>query len=189
MQKNDMNLFDRYNDLHKERSNKLSLGRIYIAILIAVFLILGALTIQFMLTESGLKSDVNTLNAYNESTEVKTKMDEIAVLKENMKALDDILVETKSINTVFDSAIRIDSFTMDVLHDALPSTVGFDSVGYTAGIVSVELHATRASDISNYILRLENQFYFKSITTTGYIYDGTAGKYYATVRCVMKGGN
>jgi Tfp pilus assembly protein PilN len=189
MHKNDMNLYERYNDLHKERSNKFSLGRIYIAILIAVFLILGALTVQFMITEANLKSDVNILNQYITSPDITKKMAEIATLKENLKALDDILLETKSINTVFDSAIRIDSFTMDVLHDSLPTNVGFDSVSYSAGTISVDLHGARASDISNYILRLENQFYFKSITSTGYLYDSTAGKYYATIRCVMKGGN
>lgn len=189
MQKNDMNLYDRYTDLHKERSNKFSLGRIYIAILIGVFLILGALTIQFMITESTLKSDVKTLNEYNNSSEVTKKMAEIATLKENLKALDEILLETKSINTVFETAIRIDSFTMAVLKDALPKNVVFDSVNYSAGIVSVDLHGYRASDISNYILRLESEYYFKSITSSGYIFDTTAGKYYATVLCVMKGGN
>jgi Tfp pilus assembly protein PilO len=189
MQKNDMNLYDRYNDLHKERSNKFSLGRIYIAILIAVFLILGALTIQFMITESTLKSKVKNLNEYNESAEVATKMAEVATLKENLKALDEILLETKSINTVFASAVRINSFTMDILRDSLPRNVGFDSVSYSSGIVSVDIHGTRASDISNYILRLESLYYFKSITTSGYIFDTASGKYYATVRCVMKGGN
>jgi hypothetical protein len=189
MQKNDMNLLERYNDLHKERSNQFSLGRIYIIILAAIFLIMGALSIQLWLTESGLKSDVATLSEYNNNPQIKTKMAEIATLKENIKSLDQILVEAKSINTVFSSAVRFDSFTMNVLSSSLLPGTGFNVISYKSGIISVDFYGTRASDVSNYALRLKNQYYFKSVVNSGYNYDQGANKYFATILCIMKGGN
>jgi Tfp pilus assembly protein PilN len=189
MQKNDMNLLERYNEIHKERSNEFSAARIYLAILLVVFLVLGAFTIQFWISETGLKGDVAALKEYNESPSVKAKMAEVATLKENIKFLDQLLTETKSINTVFDSAIRFDTPTLTVLFASLPKTAGVDSVSYSAGAVSIDIHATRPSDFSNYALRLKNEYYFKSVTYSTYTYDSTSKLYYATIRCVMKGGN
>jgi hypothetical protein len=189
MQKNDMNLLERYNELHKQRSNQFSLGRIYIIILAAVFLIMGALSLQLWLTESGLKGDVSTLSEYNNNPQIKAKMAEIATLKENIKSLDQILVETKSINTVFSSAVRFDSFTMNVLASSLLPGTGFNVVSYKYGVISIEFYGGRASDVSNYALRLKNQYYFKSVTNSGYSYDPTSNRYSATILCIMKGGN
>lgn len=189
MKKNDMNLLERYQEIHKERTNRFSASRIYIVILVGTLLILSALTVQFWLTENGLKSDITTLRQYNESAQVKTKMAEIAVLKENVKSLDTMLAEVKSINAVFDSAVRFNSYTLDVLYSTLPSNVKFTAITYSEGVVKVDVSGTRPSDFSNYTLRLINEAYFKSVTYTGYSFDDGATIYNATIECVMKGGN
>ncbi len=188
MKKNDMNLLLRYQEIHKERTNKFSASRIYIVIVMGTLLILGALTVQFWLTENGLKSDISTLRQYNESAQVKTKMAEIAVLKENVKSLDTMLEEVKSINAVFDSAVRFDSYTLDILYSKLPTNVKFTGITYSEGVVKVDVSGTRPSDFSNYAIRLKNESYFKSVTYSGYTFDPTGNLYSATIECVMKGG-
>ena len=50
MKKNDMNLLERYQEIHKERTNQFSASRIYIVILVGTLLILSALTVQFWMT-------------------------------------------------------------------------------------------------------------------------------------------
>jgi hypothetical protein len=75
------------------------------------------------------------------------------------------------------------------LYNALPRYVGFDLVGYSAGAINVEIHGPRPSDFSNYVLRLKSEDYFKSVSYSEYTYDETAKLYYATIRCVLKGGN
>jgi Tfp pilus assembly protein PilN len=189
MQKHDMNLLERYNEIHRERSKKFSPARVYIVILLGLLLIFSAVSVRFWIQESMLKSDVESLKNYNNSLAVQAKLAEIETLKKNIKFLDQLLSETKSINTVFEEAIRFDSPILEILYYELPDNVGFEAISFSQGVITIELHATKASDFSNYVLRLERGYYFKDVTYDSYTFDSSNSRYYSTVRCVMKGEN
>ena len=187
MQKHDMNLLDRYNDVHKERSKEFSPARVYIIFLSILCLLLSAFAIRFWLEESMLKGDVKELKSYNQSAVVLSKLAEIDRLKKNINSLDELLSETKEINAVLDASVRFDSIVLEILYYELPKNVGFEAISFSQGVLSIELRATRASDFSNYLLRLERESYFKEVTYESYSYDTSTGLYYSTMRCVMKG--
>lgn len=189
MNKNDMNLLLRYREIHKERESQSSPGRIYIAIVLVVALLLGAYSVNRWLTKLSIEKKNEELTNYITSPDVTRKMEEISVLQDNIKALDGMIEQTMSINEVFDSAIRFDSEALNVLQDTRYTGISFDSISYAKGILYVNISGTRASDASNYVLRLSRSGYFKSVSYSGYTYDSTENVYRSTIRCTLVGGD
>lgn len=189
MNKNDMNLLARYHEIHKERESQSSPGRIYIAIVLVVGLLLGAYAVNLWITKISLDQKVQDLNNYINSPDVVRRMKEISVLQDNLKALDSMIEQAVSINEVFDSAVRFDSEALNVLQDNLYTGINFDSINYSKGILYVSISGTRSSDVSNYVLRLSREKYFKFVDYTGYTYDSAENVYRSTIRCTMFGGD
>lgn len=188
MNKTDMNLLARYREIHKERETQTSPGRLYIAIVLVVALLMGGYSISLWVSKLSLQENVKDLNNYVTSPDVLRKMQEIKVLQDNLKALDAMIDQTKSINDVFDSAIRFDSEVLNVLQDNRYSGINFESISYSKGILYVNISGTRSSDFSNYVLRLSRSKYFKAIGYSGYTYDTSAEVFRSTIRCTMFGG-
>ena len=129
------------------------------------------------------------MNNYINSPDVVRRMKEISVLQDNLKALDSMIEQAVSINEVFDSAVRFDSEALNVLQDNLYTGINFDSINYSKGILYVSISGTRSSDVSNYVLRLSREKYFKLVDYTGYTYDSAENVYRSTIRCTMFGGD
>ena len=64
MNRTDMNLLQRYQEIHKERANQLSPGKIYVSILVITFLLLGAFTLRLWFEKTSLEQSVSELNAF-----------------------------------------------------------------------------------------------------------------------------
>lgn len=188
MNKTDMNLLARYREIHKERETQTSPGRLYIAIVVIVALLMGAYSISLWVSKLSLEQSVKNLNDYVTSPEVLRKMQEISVLQDNLKALDAMIDQTNSINDVFDSAVRFDSEVLNLLQDNRYTGIDFESISYSKGILYVNISGTRPSDFSNYVLRLSRSKYFKAVSYSGYVYDTTAEVFRSTIRCTMFGG-
>ncbi|MBV1708372.1 MAG: hypothetical protein KMY54_00805, partial [Erysipelothrix sp.] len=77
----------------------------------------------------------------------------------------------------------------NVLQDNRYDGINFDSISYTKGILYVSISGTRSSDVSNYILRLSRENYFKLVNYSGYTYDSAEDVYRSTIRCTMIGGD
>lgn len=189
MNKNDMNLLLRYREIHKERSNQNSPTRIYFIVVIAATLILGAYSLTLWLKQSSLENQVKDLTYYVNSSEVISKLKEVEQLKLNNQTLDTIIEQTRSINDVFDSAVIFDSEALTVLQDSRYKGISFENVSYANGIIYLDISGTKPSDISNYVLRLTRENYFKSVKYAGYTYIEEDLSYRSTIMCTMYGGN
>lgn len=188
MNKTDMNLLLRYREIYKERSSQNSPTRIYIVIILVTTLLLGAYALSLWLNKISLKQDVDELTAYVNNAEVLKQLAEVEKLKLNIETLDSLIDQTQSINDVFDSAVRFDSEALTVLQDSRYTGITFDSVSYAQGIIYLSISGTKASDVSNYVLRLTRENYFKLVNYTGYTFDSTDLVYRSTIRCTMFGG-
>jgi len=188
MNKTDMNLLLRYREIYKERSSQNSPTRIYIVIILVTTLLLGAFALSLWLNKISLKQDVDELTAYVNNAEVLKQLAEVEKLKLNIETLNSLIDQTKSINDVFDSAVRFDSESLTVLQDSRYTGITFDSVSYAQGIIYLSISGTKASDVSNYVLRLTRENYFKLVNYTGYTFDSTDLVYRSTIRCTMFGG-
>lgn len=189
MNKNDMNLLLRYREIHKERSTQSSPTRIYIAVILIVSLLLSAFALSLWLNKLSLENDVNELNAYVNSTEIINKLKEIEQLKVNNESLDLLIEQTKSINNVFSSAVRFDAEALHVLQGTRYKEIIFDNISYVNGIIYLDIAAPKASDASNFVLRLERENYFKEVKYSGYTYHEEDSLYRTTIMCTMYGGN
>lgn len=188
MNKTDMNLLLRYREIYKERSSQNSPTRIYIVIVLVTTLLLGAYALSLWLNKISLKQDVDELTAYVNNAEILKQLAEVEKLKLNIETLDSLIDQTQSINDVFDSAVRFDSEALTVLQDSRYTGITFDSVSYAQGIIYLSISGTKASDVSNYVLRLTRENYFKLVNYTGYTFDSTDLVYRSTIRCTMFGG-
>lgn len=189
MNKNDMNLLLRYREIHKERANQNSPTRIYIIVVVAAILILGAYSLTLWLKQSSLENQVNDLTYYVNSSEVISKLKEVEQLKLNIESLDSIIEQTKSINDVLDSAVIFDSEALTVLQDSRYKGITFENVSYANGIIYLDIAGTKPSDISNYVLRLTREDYFKSVKYGGYKYSEEDLSYRSIIMCTLYGGN
>lgn len=189
MNRNDMNLLLRYREIHKERSTQNSPTRIYIAVILVVSLLLGAFALNLWLSKISLENDVVDLNNYVNSSEVINKMKEVEQLKINNESLDSLIEQTKSINEVFSSAVRFDAEALAVLQGSRYKDIVFENVSYVNGIIYLDMAGPKASDISNYVLRLAREGYFKDVSYSGYRYEEADLLYRSTIMCKMYGGN
>lgn len=189
MNKNDMNLLLRYREIHKERSTQSSPTRTYIAVIAVVSLLLSAFALRLWLDRLSLENDVNELDAYVNSAEVINKLKEVEQLKINNESLDSLIEQTKGINAVFASAVRFDSEALHVIQGARYKEIIFDNISYANGIIYVDIAAPKASDASNYVLRLERENYFKDVSYSGYTFHEEDKLYRTTIMCTMFGGN
>lgn len=189
MNKNDMNLLLRYREIHKERSNQNSPTRIYIVVVLVTALLLSAFAISLWLKRISLENNVNELSAYVTSSEVINKLKEVEQLKLNNQTLDTLIEQTRSINNVFDSAVRFDAEALTVLQSSRYKGITFENISYSNGIIYVSIAGTKPSDISNYVLRLKREDYFKAVNYSGYKYEEADLLYRSTIRCTMFGGN
>ena len=189
MNKNDMNLLLRYREIHKERSNQNSPTRIYIVVVLVTALLLSAFAISLWLKRISLENSVNELSAYVTSSEVINKLKEVEQLKLNNQTLDTLIEQTRSINNVFDSAVRFDAEALTVLQSSRYKEITFENINYSNGIISLSIAGTKASDISNYVLRLKREDYFKDVNYSGYSYTKEDMLYRSVIKCIMFGGN
>ncbi len=188
MNKTDMNLLLRYREIYKERSSQNSPTRIYLVIVLVTSLFLGSYALSLWLNKISLVQDIDDLNSYVNNSEILKQLAEVEKLKLNIETLDSLIEQTQSINAVFDSAVRFDSESLTVLQDSRYTGITFDSVSYAQGIIYLSISGTKASDISNYVLRLTRENYFKLVNYTGYTFDSTDLVYRSTIRCTMFGG-
>lgn len=189
MNKTDMNLLQRYQEIHKERANQLSPGKIYVSILVITFLLLGAFTLRLWFEKTSLEQSVSELNAFVSDPGVLARVKEVETLRNNISSLDTMISQTKGINAVFDSAVRFDDQPFFVLQSKRYTGITFESVSYSKGIVYLGISGTRPSDFSNYVLRLMREMYFKDVNYSGYTYDLENNVYRSIIRCTMYGGN
>ena len=189
MKKNDINLLTQYREIHKERSNKNAPGRIYLAILIGALLITGAISLRLWLEQKDLKTDIADLQSYINDPSVIARMNEVVVLQKNIEDLDQMIEQVNGINEVFDSAVRFDHYPLMIMQQKRYTGINFDSLSYSKGIIYMDISGTKSSDVSNYVLRLKREAYFKDVSYSGYTYDPEANVYRSTIRCTMHGGN
>ena len=189
MKKNDINLLTQYREIHKERSNKNAPERIYLAILIGALLITGAISLRLWLEQKDLKTDIADLQSYINDPSVIARMNEVVVLQKNIEDLDQMIEQVNGINEVFDSAVRFDHYPLMIMQQKRYTGINFDSLSYSKGIVYMDISSLKSSDVSNYVLRLKREAYFKDVSYSGYTYDPEANVYRSTIRCTMHGGN
>lgn len=187
MIKNDINLLARYYESNKEKSTKYTAGKIYLVVILVVFLFLAAGSIKLILDRGILRTDVSELQAYVTSPAIRSQLDEITLIQSNLRDLDEMITQVGSVNEVLKFALRFDSDTLRVITDNIPSGVEFQNVSFREGEINIIVSGPRASDASNYVLRLQRTNYFASVTYSGYTFDPIKEMYTTTIRLVMKG--
>lgn len=188
MKKQDMNLLARYNELNKTKASQYSDNKLYFILVAVVVLIFGAYSVKLFLDQSLLNKDIEQLEKYVFDTNIQSRLNYVNQLENDIAQIDEILLEIASINQVFDSTVRFNSVPISVLDFSRPQYVQLESINYQNGAAMVVISGRTASDISNYVLRLQRTNHFKRVTYSGYTYDEGLNRYFATIQCLLKGG-
>lgn len=188
MKKNDMNLLERYRSEQKRKANTTNVFNIYILLILAAILILGAYALKLVLDNNSMRSEIASLKEYVERPAMVEKMQEISKIQENLKVLDDIETEAISLNDVISYRPKFDSKILDVIYYERPTNVKFTLLEYEENTVILSLTSKKPSDFSNYALHLQRTFQFSDVSYEGYTFDKDTGLYTGSIRCIMKGG-
>lgn|SRR5690554_158792 len=188
MKKQDMNLLARYEEINKTKASQYSGNKLYFVIIAIVVLIFGAYSVKLFLDQSLLNKDIEQLEKYVNDANVQSRLNYVNQLESDIAQIEEMLLEVESINDVFDGSVRFDSIPISVLNFSRPDYVNFESINYQNGAVMVVISGRTASDISNYVLRLERTNHFKKVSYSGYNYDEGLNRYFATIQCLLKGG-
>ncbi len=189
MKKQDMNLLARYNEANKSKASQYSDRKLYTVIILVVVLLFGGYSIKLYIDNMLLNRSIDNLKSFVENPNTIARLNYINELQEDIQQIDVMLNEVNSINEVFDAAIRYDSQVLNVIYYMQPDRVNLENISYQEGILSVSFSGPNAYDASNYVLRLIETGYFKSVRYAGYAFNESDGLYYATLQCYVKGGN
>lgn len=189
MKKQDMNLLLTYKAEQQRKANKISPIRMYVVIIIASALIVGAYAFKLVLDNMSIKDEIKSVEDYINSPNVVNKMAELSKINENIKLLDDIEKEALTLRDVIDYKPHFDSKILDVIYYERPNTIKFTDIDYKTNQVSLEYTAKNVSDVSNYVLKLQRTYSFADVSYDGYVYDDELKLYTGTIVCLLKGGN
>lgn len=189
MKKQDMNLLLTYKAEIQRKANKISPIKMYVVIIIAAALIVGAFAGKLVLDNMSIKDEIKNIEEYINSPSVVEKMAELSKVNENIKLLDDIEAEAVSLRDVIEYKPHFDSKILDVIYYERPTTIKFTDIDYSANTISLDFTAKNVSDVSNYVLKLQRTYSFADVSYDGYSYDETSKSYVGKIVCLMKGGN
>lgn len=184
-----MNLLARYEEINKIKASTYSDKKIYIVIIVITVLVLGAFSVKLVIDNSLLKNDIESLEKYVNDANVQQRLANVNQLQSDLDQIEVMLEEVKSINAVFDSGVRFNSEALNVLYYSQPNNVDLKNIAYKDGMLSVLISSPYSHDASNYVLRLLDTDFFKTVTYSGYAYTESEGRYFTTLQCVLKGGN
>lgn len=187
MKKNDMNLLERYRSEQKKKANTTNIFNIYILIIVAALLILGAYSIKLVLDNNSKRNEIQSLKSYIESPKMIEKMNELTKLQDNLRILDDIEKEALYLGDVINFIPKFDSKILDVIYYERPTDIKFTLLEYEENTIILNMTGKRPSDFSNYALHLQRTYQFSDVSYDGYTYDKEKGLYTGSIRCIMKG--
>lgn len=187
MKKNDMNLLERYRSEQKKKANTTNVFNIYILIIVAAVLILGAYSLKLVLDNNSKRNEIASLKDYLESPKMIEKMDELTKLQDNLKVLDEIEKEALNLGDVINYIPKFDSKILDVIYYERPTDIKFTLLEYEENTVILNMTGKRPSDFSNYALHLQRTYQFSDVSYDGYEYDKDIGLYTGSIHCIMKG--
>ena len=189
MKTQDMNLLAKYEEVTKTKASQYSDNKLYVVILVVVFLLFGAFSIKLFVDNMLLNSEVESVEEFVSNPRVQSKLAYVNSLESDIAQIEEMLFEVESINEVFGAGVRFNSVPIRVLNYSRPEFVEFQNLTYQSGSIAVVISGRSAFDISNYVLRLERTNHFKKVSYSGYTYDEGQQLYFSTIQCVLKGGN
>lgn len=188
MKKLDMNLLLAYQAEQKRKANKMSPMQVYTIVLVASVLIISAFAVKLWIDNSMIKSDIETVRAYNENPMIIERMVNIDRMQSQIKQLDEIKLEAITLKEVIDYKPRFDSTVLDILFYERPSTLKFTNIDYSANTLNLDYTATKVSDVSNYVIHLQRTYSFADVSYQGYTYNEDVKNYSGQINVVLKGG-
>ncbi len=187
MKKNDMNLLESYRSDQKKKANTTNVFNIYIILIIAAVLIMGAFSLKLVLDNNSMRNELNSLKNYIDSPTVVNKINELNKIQEDLKTLDEIQAEAVSLGDVIRYMPKFDSKILDVVYYEKPKEISFTLLEFEENTVILNMTGKRPSDFSNYALRLQRTYQFADVSYDGYTYDKDLALYTGSIRCIMKG--
>jgi Tfp pilus assembly protein PilN len=188
MKKQDMNLLLVYRAEQKRKANKMSPMQVYTIVLIGAILIVGAFALKLFVDDLNVKNEIKSIETYINDPSIIEKMQKIDKLQSDIKQLDGIAEEAKTLKDVVAYKPRFDSQVLDVVFYEKPSTLKITNIDFASNTLTLDYSATYVSDVSNYALRLQRTFSFADVSYSGYTYNEN-GTYSGTISLIMKGGN
>jgi len=189
MKKNDMNLYERYRSENNIKANYTSPIRLYLAIIIAAVLIVGAYSAKLIIDNLVIKNNITNLEQYVNNTEIVTQMDEISQIQSNISRLNEIETSVSGLNAVLDYIPRYDSVILDIIYYEKPAAITYTTLTYSDNTISIEFTAPKSSDASNFALSLQRTKKFADVSYEGYEYDSVTNLYRGVLVCIMEGEN
>lgn len=189
MKKQDMNLLARYEEVNKIKASQYSDKKIFVIVVVVTVLILGAFSAKLFIDNSLIKNDIETIEGYINDPNIQQRLANVNQLQEDLDQIEVMLEEVNSINEVFEANARFDSEVLNTLYYTQPYRVELENITYKDGLLSVIISGVHSYDASNYVLRLLDTGYFKTVKYSGYVYSESEGRYFATLQCLLKGGN
>jgi hypothetical protein len=186
MKKQDMNLLESYQRVHKVRENRNATGRIYIYIFLGALLIASAYYFTLFLQNNALKQSIADAETYLNSPQVIERSNEADLLNTDIRKLEEILKEVQNAQDIFDLQPKFSSQTMNLLLAERPGTLAINAVEFNGDAIALDVSGTRVYSVSDYVMRLRRLDVFQEVSYSGY--DLENGLYNSSVVVILKGG-
>lgn len=192
MRKNDMNLLESYQSLEKIRKSQSKDSVIYLAIILALILLLGAYAGKLFIDRQLKDNEIADLNSFLQSAGVAEKIVEAKKVESNLIGIDKVESELKEINTVLDFIPVYDHRILDIVHQVMPNnpeyTIHYTKFSYEQNTVTIEYYEHESPSASAFALKLLNSGIFEDVSYTGYQYDNVDKVYRGKIVAIVKGG-
>jgi Tfp pilus assembly protein PilN len=186
MKKQDMNLLESYQRIHKVRESRSAAGRIYIYIFLGALLIASAYYFTLFVQNNTLKQSIVEVENYLNSPQVIARANEANLLNSDIRKLEEILKEVQNAQDIFDLQPKFSSQTMNLLLAERPGTLRLNTITFSGDAIALEVSGTRVYSVSDYVMRLRRLGVFQQVSYNGY--DLENGLYNSNVVIVLKGG-
>lgn len=186
MKKDNINLLENYLLTEKQRKNTGSKGLNFIAIFLAIALLLSAYSLKLYLDDRSLKESNKDLQSYVSDPNVLAQIQQITTKQRQLTDLNEILVELKSLNAAFAAMPMFDTATLNTIDSSLPIDTKIVSMDYDGQWLNIRTVSSNFIRSSEFARNLRNTKYFEDVIYYGYEQD--AGRYYGNILVALKVG-
>lgn len=171
----DINFFDRYNETQRREKNvsKQTTVRVAIGAIIIIITVMTGTTFQILNT--GLQNEINAINNYLNSPEVA---EQLQVLNEKQKILDNVTNYYNGINTAtqkINTIVKPDRALVESIIRLLPTDLVITDFNYSTGNITLKCEAMNDEKIAQLAHALRSLESISEVRYNGFDKKGEEG--------------
>jgi Tfp pilus assembly protein PilN len=186
MKKANINLLENYLLTEKKRKNTSKSGLNFIAIFLISVLLLSAYGLKLFLEDAGLKDTNQQLQSYVTDPAILKQVSDITVKQRQLTDLNTILVDIKSLNTVFDAMPELGSVVLGKIYACIPPDTSILNLSFDGQWMTLETVSSNYIRPSEFARNLRNTNFFEEVSYYGY--KNEVSRFYGTIMIAMKVG-